>query len=97
MALPIGKVLDSTNPELVAKLDAAKAAAKQAVDSGAVTLQESQEQISKISEEIAVQYNYTAPLVMLAFLGVAAFVLGLALKVVDRKKNLGLEQPNIKN
>ena len=94
--LLIGKVLDSTNPELVAQLDAAKAAAKQAVDSGAMTLQESQKQISEISEQIAVQYNYTAPLVMLACLGVAAFMLGLALKVVDRKKNLGLEQPNIK-
>ncbi len=94
--LLIGKVLDSTNPELVAKLDAAKTAAKQAVDSGTMTLQQSQQQISEISEQIAVQYNYTAPLVMLACLGVAAFVLGLALKVVDRKKNLGLELPNIK-
>ena len=42
------------------------------------------------------QYNYTAPLVMLAFLGVAALLLGLLLKVVDRKKGLGLEEPNIK-
>ena len=40
--------------------------------------------------------DYTAPLVMLAILGVAALVLGLALKVVDRKKGLGLEEPNIK-
>ena len=47
-------------------------------------------------EEAAVSYNYTAPLVMLAFLGVAALVLGLILKVVDRKKGLGLEEPNIK-
>ena len=43
------------------------------------------------------QFNYTAPLVMLACLGVAALVLGLVLKVVDRKKHLGLEEPNIKN
>ena len=42
------------------------------------------------------QYNYTAPLVMLACLGLAALVLGLILKVVDRKKGLGLEEPNIK-
>ena len=42
------------------------------------------------------QYNYTAPLVMLAFLGVAALILGLILKVVDKKKGLGLEEPNIK-
>ena len=42
------------------------------------------------------QYDYTAPLVMLACLGVAALALGLVLKVVDKKKNLGLEEPNIK-
>jgi MFS family permease len=42
------------------------------------------------------QFDYTAPLVMLALLGVAALVLGLVLKVVDRKKGLGLELPNIK-
>ena len=41
------------------------------------------------------QYNYTAPLVMLACLGIAALLLGLLLKVVDRKKHLGLEEPNI--
>lgn len=41
------------------------------------------------------QFNYTAPLVMLACLGVAALILGLVLKVVDRKKKLGLELPNI--
>ena len=42
------------------------------------------------------QFDYTAPLVMLAFLGVAALVLGLVLKVVDKKKGIGLEEPNIK-
>ena len=41
-------------------------------------------------------FNYTAPLVMLAGLGVAALVLGFVLKAVDRKKGLGLELPNIK-
>ena len=41
------------------------------------------------------QFNYTAPLVMLASLGVAALILGLVLKVVDKKKGLGLEKPNI--
>ncbi len=42
------------------------------------------------------QLNYTWPLVMLACLGVAALLLGLLLKVIDRKKGLGLEEPNIK-
>ena len=42
------------------------------------------------------KFNYTAPLVMLAGLGVAALLLGFVLKVVDKKKDLGLEKPNIK-
>ena len=41
------------------------------------------------------QFNYTAPLIVFACLGVAALVLGLVLKVVDKKKHLGLEEPNI--
>jgi len=48
------------------------------------------------AEQAAVSYDYTWPLVMLACLGVAAFAIGFILKVVDKKKNLGLEQPNIK-
>ena len=44
----------------------------------------------------ATQYDYTWPLVMLACLGVAALVIGIILKAVDKKKHLGLEEPNIK-
>ncbi len=47
-------------------------------------------------QEAAVSYDYTAPLVMLACLGVAALILGFVLKVVDKKKGYGLEEPNIK-
>lgn len=72
--LLIGKVLDSTNPEIV-----------QAVADG--TMSEAQASTS---------YNYTWALVMLAALGVAALLIGLWLKVIDRKHNLGLEEPNIK-
>ena len=73
-AMLIGKVLDNTNPDIVAGLE-----------SGAISAQEA-----------AVSYNYTAPLVMLACLGIAALALGFVLKVVDKKKGLGLEEPNIK-
>ena len=59
----IGKVLDSTNPQLVADLQ-----------SGLIT-----------PEEAAVSYDYTA-----------ALILGFILKAVDKKKGLGLEEPNIK-
>jgi len=48
------------------------------------------------SKEAAVMYNYTNPLIMLACLGVAALILGFVLKIVDKKKGLGLELPNIK-
>ncbi len=41
--------------------------------------------------------DYTAPLIMLAGLGVAALLLGFVLKIVDKKKGLGLEEPNIKD
>ena len=47
-------------------------------------------------EQAAISYDYTAPLVMLASLGVAALILGFILKAVDNKKGLGLEEPNIK-
>ena len=39
--------------------------------------------------------DYTWALIMLAVLGVAAFAIGFVLKIVDRKKHLGLEEPNI--
>lgn len=48
------------------------------------------------AEEAAVSYDYTMPLVMLACLGIAALVLGFVLKLVDKKKGIGLEEPNIK-
>ena len=42
------------------------------------------------------ELNYTAPLIMLASLGVAALLIGLYLRVVDKKKGYGLEEPNVK-
>lgn len=46
-------------------------------------------------EQAAVSYNYTAPLVMLASLGVAALVLGFILIKEDKRKGYGLEKPNV--
>ncbi|MDE7346864.1 MAG: MFS transporter [Muribaculaceae bacterium] len=45
--------------------------------------------------EAAVSYNYTWPLVMLACLGVAALLIGIWLKIIDKRQHLGLELPNI--
>ena len=44
----------------------------------------------------AYELDYTWALVMLACLGIAAMLIGIYLKAVDKKKHLGLEEPNIK-
>lgn len=73
-------------PLLIGKiLKASNPDVAQAELSGAIT-----------SEQAAVSYNYTNPLIMLACLGVAALILGFILKAVDKKKGYGLELPNIK-
>lgn len=72
-------------PLLIGKiLDASNPEIVQAVNNGTMT-----------PEVAAVSYNYTNPLIMLACLGVAALILGFVLKIVDKKKGLGLELPNI--
>ena len=71
--LLIGKILDKTNPDIIAQMK-----------EGIID-----------AETAAVSYDYTWPLIMLACLGIAALILGIVLKAVDKKKGLGLEQPNI--
>ena len=46
--------------------------------------------------EDPLQYNYTVPMLIFASLGVFALFLGLWLKAEDKKKEYGLELPNIK-
>ena len=43
------------------------------------------------------ELDYTWALVMLAALGIAALLISIYLKAVDKKKGYGLEQPNIKD
>jgi len=71
--LLIGKVLDNTNQDIAA-----------AVEAGTME-----------AEKAATSYDYTYALIMLAALGIAALIIGLILKVIDRKQHLGLELPNI--
>lgn len=72
-------------PLLIGKiLDASNPEVVTALSNGTIT-----------PETAAISYNYTNPLIMLALLGVAALILGFVLKVVDRKKGIGLELPNI--
>ena len=47
--------------------------------------------------EDPLKYNYTIPMVVFAMLGVAALLLGIYLKAIDKKGGYGLEEPNIKD
>lgn len=53
-----------------------------------------------VSEQIRtgmdVSYDYTVPMLIFASLGVLAFILGIWLKALDKKRGYGLELPNIK-
>ena len=69
----IGKMLDSTNPQIT-----------EALAAGTID-----------PEVAAVSYDYTWPLVMLACLGIASFIIAFYLRIVDKKKGYGLELPNI--
>jgi MFS family permease len=73
-------------PLLIGKiLDASNPAIAQALQDKTMT-----------PEVAAVSYDYLYPMLMLAFLGVAALVLGFILKAEDRRKGYGLELPNRK-
>lgn len=50
----------------------------------------------QIRQGMDVSYNYTVPMLIFASLGIIALILGLWLKVEDKKKGYGLELPNIK-
>ena len=47
--------------------------------------------------EDPLKYNYTIHMVVFAMLGVAALLLGIYLKAIDKKGGYGLEEPNIKD
>jgi hypothetical protein len=42
------------------------------------------------------KYNYTVPMLIFTSLGVLALLLGFWLKIEDKRKGYGLEEPNIK-
>ena len=43
-----------------------------------------------------IPYDYTLPLVIFACFGIAALLLAVYLKFIDKKNGYGLEEPNIK-
>ena len=82
----IGSILESVNaanPAVIAAKAELEAAKNLAETTGTAV------------PDILIPYDYTVPLIVFAGFGVAAFLIALFLKVLDKKRNLGLEQPNI--
>ena len=53
-------------------------------------------QMTDKADSVLVPYNYTVPLIIFACFGIAALIVAIYLKIYDKKKHLGLEEPNIK-
>lgn len=81
----IGNVLNSTNPG-VSEL---RSAATEQIKNGTLNA----EVLHTAPQYI---YDYTTCMIIFASFGVIAFLLGLWLKMEDRKKGYGLELPNVK-
>lgn len=54
------------------------------------------EKLDAASSGMFIPYRFTKPLLWFASFGVLAFLIALYLKGLDRKRHLGLEEPNIK-
>lgn len=48
------------------------------------------------AQDVFIPYNYTVPLIIFASFGVLALLIAIYLKIMDKQKHLGLEEPNIK-
>jgi hypothetical protein len=90
--IALGIVLGNTNPEVVEQL---KLARDQLASQGLT----SPEIASRISEMKAAgqiaNYDYATTWLIFVGLAMAAVVLGVFLKVLDKRKGYGLELPNI--
>ena len=78
----IGNVLESVNaanPGVIAAKEQVQAATAAHLD----------------TDSILIPYDYTVPLIIFACFGVAALAIAIYLKALDRKRDLGLEKPNI--
>lgn len=61
-----------------------------------ITLQAAKEDVKSEVQVLTKQYKYTAPMLIFASFGVLAFIFGVWLKLLDKKKKYGLELPNVK-
>ena len=90
-----GKLLDNTNPGITDALKNETLSITdpiliEKINNGCLTLKDA------MNAQASNMYDYKWVLVMFACLGVAALVISIILKGVDKKKGLGLELPNVK-
>lgn len=80
----IGNVLNATNPGIAD----ARSAASEAIANGIL-------EKSVLHTDPNLIYNYTTCMVIFASFGVVAFIMGIWLKIEDKRKGYGLELPNV--
>jgi predicted MFS family arabinose efflux permease len=80
----IGNVLNATNPGIAD----ARSAASEAIANGILDK-------SVLHTDPNLIYNYTTCMVIFASFGVVAFIMGIWLKIEDKRKGYGLELPNV--
>lgn len=81
----IGNVLNATNPGVAE----ARSVAAEQINAGVLDK-------VVLHTDPSLMYDYTTCMVIFASFGVVAFILGIYLKIEDRRKGYGLELPNIK-
>ena len=97
--LLIGAVLESSNAENVpvqeakAKIEMISTQADEAKLAGDT---QKVEELRADADNVLIPYDYTTPLVIFAGFGISALLVAIYLKRYDKKKHLGLEEPNIK-
>lgn len=81
----IGSVLNSSNPGI----SEARTAAAEMINNGTLDA-------NVLHTDAMYMYDYTNCMIIFASFGVVAFILGIYLKIEDKRKGYGLELPNVK-
>ena len=79
-----------------AKIDTVDTKAIQTMIADSKSSEDLYVQLTDKADSVLVPYNYTIPLVIFACFGISALLVAIYLKRYDKKNNLGLEDPNIK-
>jgi len=88
----IGWVLDKSNPDVVASMEATRQSLE-AQGMNSIEISNAMQKMQQVTHEIPA-FDYTTPILMLVGLGVLAIILAFLLKKADKKQGYGLELPS---